>query len=99
MLFEILGWMMEYFAVGSTMGESEAYLYGSGVVAMAALYTFTHHAYFFGVMHTGMRIRVAACSLIYRKVSYYPQRLLLRHAIGHEHWSGCMLTHLQKGTG
>ena len=59
---------MEYFAVGSEMSEVEAYLYASGVVVMAALYTFTHHAYFFGVMHTGMRIRVAACSLLYRKV-------------------------------
>ena len=64
----VSGWMMEYFAVGSEMSEVEAYLYASGVVVMAALYTFTHHAYFFGVMHTGMRIRVAACSLLYRKV-------------------------------
>jgi ATP-binding cassette subfamily C (CFTR/MRP) protein 4 len=63
------GWMMEFFVVGSSMSLTEAYLHATGVVAMAALYTFTHHAYFFGVMHTGMRIRVAACSLLYRKVS------------------------------
>lgn len=62
-----MGWMMEYFAVGSTMSQTEAYLHATGVVVMAALYTFTHHAYFFGVMHTGMRMRVAACSLLYRK--------------------------------
>jgi ATP-binding cassette subfamily C (CFTR/MRP) protein 4 len=63
--------MMEYFAEGSGMTTTEAYLHASGVVVMAGLYTFTHHAYFFGVMHTGMRMRVAACSLLYRKVSSF----------------------------
>ena len=62
------GWMMEYFIPGSNMSIEEAYLYGFGVIASSALYTFTHHPYFFGVMHTGMKIRIAACSLLYRKV-------------------------------
>ena len=51
------------------MSLEEAYFYGAGVIAMSALYTFTHHPYFFGVMHTGMRIRIAACCLVYRKVN------------------------------
>ena len=50
------------------MPLSEAYLYGTGVVMMSVIYNFTHHQYFFGVMHTGMIIRVASCSLLYRKV-------------------------------
>ena len=33
----------------------------------AMVYCFVHHRYFFGVMHTGMKVRVAHCSLIYRK--------------------------------
>ena len=33
----------------------------------AVIYCFVHHRYFFGVMHTGMKVRVAHCSLIYRK--------------------------------
>ena len=49
----IPGWMIEYFTPNSTVTLSEAYLYGSGVVLMAAVYTFTHHPYFFGVMYTG----------------------------------------------
>ena len=50
------------------MSLSEVYLYGTGVVMMSAVYTFTHHPYFFGVMHTGMKVRVASCSVLYRKV-------------------------------
>ena len=60
---------MLYFAPGSNMSLKEAYFYGAGVIAMSALYTFTHHPYFFGVMHTGMRIRIATCCLVYRKVN------------------------------
>jgi len=62
-----MGWMIEYFTPGSTMSLSEVYLYGTGVVMMSAVYTFTHHPYFFGVMHTGMKVRVASCSVLYRK--------------------------------
>ena len=52
------GWMIEYFTPNSSVTLSEAYLYGSGVVLMAALYTFTHHPYTFGVMTTGMKVRL-----------------------------------------
>ena len=59
--------MIEYFTPNSRVTLTEAYLYATGVVAMAGLYTFTHHNYFFEVMHTGMKLRVACCSLLYRK--------------------------------
>ena len=63
--------MIEYFTPGSSMTLFEAYMYGTGVVMMSAVYTFTHHPYFFGVMHTGMKIRIASCSLLYRKVRLF----------------------------
>ena len=59
---------MEYFSTDSRVTKLEAYMYALGVVGMSALYTFTHHPYFFGVMRTGMRIRIACCALLYRKV-------------------------------
>ena len=34
---------------------------------MAALNTFNHHSYFFEKQLTGMKVRVACCSLLYRK--------------------------------
>ena len=61
------GWMIEYFTPNSRVTLTEAYLYGGGVVAMAALDTILHHPYFFSLTHIGMKIRVACCSLIYRK--------------------------------
>ena len=36
------------------MITNNCFRYGFGVVAMAAIYCFIHHQYFFGVMHTGM---------------------------------------------
>ena len=51
-----IGWMIEYFTPNSEVTLTEAYLYGTGVVLMAATYTFTHHPYFFGVMYTGMKV-------------------------------------------
>ena len=55
--------MIEYFTPNSEVTLTEAYLYGTGVVLMAATYTFTHHPYFFGVMYTGMK--VSTFNLIY----------------------------------
>ena len=65
-----MGWFIRYFSSEdhAGIGDLEVCAYGAGVVLMSALYTFTHHQYFFGVMHTGMILRVAHCSFIYRKV-------------------------------
>ena len=64
-----LGQLVHYFATdGKTITTTQAYLYATGVVMGSALYTFTHHPYFFVCQHTGMRLRVAACSLVYKKV-------------------------------
>ena len=60
--------MMEYFSPGSNMSVEEAYLYGVGVIASSVIYTIIHHLYFQELQHTGMKIRIAACSLVYRKV-------------------------------
>jgi len=77
-----MGWMIEYFTPGSTMTKFEAYMHGTGVVAMAAVYTFTHHPYFFGVMHTGMKIRIASCSLLYRKALKLSNSALGKTTVG-----------------
>ena len=50
--------MIEYFTPNSSVSLSEAYLYGSGVVLMAAVYNFTHHPYTFSSMTTGMKVRL-----------------------------------------
>ena len=59
--------MIEYFSPNSRVTLTEAYLYAGGVVAMAAINTFNHHSYFFEKQSTGMKLRVASCTLLYRK--------------------------------
>ena len=59
--------MIQYFSPDSQVTLTEAYLYAGGVVAMAGLNTFNHHSYFFEKQLTGMKLRVASCSLLYRK--------------------------------
>ena len=59
----------------------KAYAYGAGIVGMSAIYTLTHHQYWFGVMHTGMKLRVAHSSFIYRKVSLN-SIIIIRKEIG-----------------
>ena len=91
------GWMIEYFTPNSSVTLSEAYLYGSGVVLMAAVYTFTHHPYFFGVMYTGMKVaslslcqivnpclqvRIACSSILYRKALKLSNSALGKTTIG-----------------
>ena len=63
-----LGWMIEYFTPNSTVTLVEAYLYGAGVVFMACLYSLIDHPYVFAVLYTGMKMRIACCSVLYRKV-------------------------------
>ena len=58
---------MEYWVAGGGTSLEEAYLYATGVVLCLTVYALIHHPYFFGMVHTGMKMRVAASSLLYRK--------------------------------
>ena len=62
-----LGQLVHYFQAGDEMPTEYAYLYATGVVMSSVLYTLTHHPYFFECQHTGMKMRVAACSAVYSK--------------------------------
>lgn len=64
----VLGQLIAYFAVGQTdIPQSDAYLYAAGVVGCSLLNVLFTHPYMLGVFHLGMKMRVACCSLIYRK--------------------------------
>ncbi|KAJ9588188.1 hypothetical protein L9F63_018452, partial [Diploptera punctata] len=45
----------------------EAYIFAGGIVLCSALNIFVIHPYMMAILHMGMKVRVACCSLIYRK--------------------------------
>lgn len=63
-------WRLFYFWTPGqcAIQKSEAYLYACGVVFCSTVNVSVLHPYMMAVMHVGMKIRVACCSLIYRKV-------------------------------
>lgn len=65
-----LGRLVRYFSESNSDGTitlEEAYLYAAGVVLCSGLNIFAIHPYMMGIIHVGMKMRVACCSLIYRK--------------------------------
>ena len=47
----------------------EAYGYAAGLSACVLVWAVLHHLYFYHMQRVGMRLRVAVCRMIYRKVS------------------------------
>lgn len=63
-----LGRLLSYFSSsGSAITETEAYLYATGVILCSGILIFVIHPYMMAILHMGMKMRVACCSLIYRK--------------------------------
>lgn len=47
--------------------QTEGYLYAVGVILCSLFNVMFMHPYMLGMFHTGMKVRVAMCSMIYRK--------------------------------
>lgn len=63
-----LGRLILYYTPNQAeISERDAYIYAAGVVICSLLNVFLIHPYMMGVLHMGMKLRVACCSLIYRK--------------------------------
>lgn len=63
-------WRIWYFWTPnqSAIQKSEAYVFGIGIFLCSTLNVLVLHPYMLAVMHMGMKVRIACCSLIYRKV-------------------------------
>ncbi|XP_058797685.1 probable multidrug resistance-associated protein lethal(2)03659 isoform X2 [Phymastichus coffea] len=62
--------MLKYFNKSneeSIVSRNEAYLYAGGVVLCSALNVLVIHPFMMAILHMGMKMRVACCTLIYRK--------------------------------
>ena len=64
------------------MSVYSAYLYATGVILGSALTVFTAHYNYFKLFLIGMQMRVASCSLIYRKSLKLSQKALTKTSIG-----------------
>ncbi|XP_066999504.1 ATP-binding cassette sub-family C member 4 [Anabrus simplex] len=64
----LLGKLIQYFSEGATMTLNEAYMYAGGMVGTVYFLICFQHHYTMGTAYIGMRIRIACCSLLYRKV-------------------------------
>lgn len=64
-----LGKLVSFYASSDAdnADTTNAYLYAVGVILTSALNVFCMHPNMMGMQHTGMKIRVALCSLLYRK--------------------------------
>lgn len=51
------------------MDYHEGIIYASGLVASSAIYAVALNQFVVVGWHTGMKVRVAVCSIIYRKVN------------------------------
>lgn len=70
----LLGKIIEYFESydpTDTAAVYEAYSYAAGISLSTIGLAVLHHLYFYHVQRAGMKIRVAMCHMIYRKVSHY----------------------------
>ncbi|XP_018045492.1 PREDICTED: probable multidrug resistance-associated protein lethal(2)03659 [Atta colombica] len=77
----LVGQMLLYF---NTMDIDKSYAYGCavGVILCSALNVFVIHPYMMGILHMGMKVRVACCSLIYRKTLKMTRTALGETTIG-----------------
>nr|CAD7462471.1 unnamed protein product [Timema tahoe] len=64
----LLAKVIQYFDVNSTITKTEAYLYAGSLVASTFISSMLYSHTNFGVISISTRIRVACCSLMYRKI-------------------------------
>lgn len=72
MLFKVtmpifLGGVVRYYANPERSNISEAYLFSAGIIACSFFSVCSQHALMLSNLNCGMKIRIAACSMIYRK--------------------------------
>ncbi|XP_076757725.1 putative multidrug resistance-associated protein lethal(2)03659 isoform X1 [Xylocopa sonorina] len=76
-----LGQLLQYYSTAK-MTKADAYLYAAGVILCSGLLIFVIHPYMMGILHMGMKMRVACCTLIYRKALKLSRTALGETTIG-----------------
>ncbi len=71
-----MGGLISYFRFGSDVPKQSAYLFALAVTLCSMLFGIVHHPYFYGIQKIGMRLKIAAMTLIFRKVTKEHQNTL-----------------------
>ncbi|KAJ8918454.1 hypothetical protein NQ315_008151 [Exocentrus adspersus] len=75
--------LLKYYEPNQTeVNETEAYIYSSLIVVASFINVLCIHSYLVYVFHLGMKLRVAVCSLIYRKALKLSKSSLAETTIG-----------------
>lgn len=77
-----LGGLVSYYANPETSNISEAYWYSAGIIVCSFLNALTMHALMLNNRSWGMRIRTAACSILYRKALRLSKTALINTSPG-----------------
>ncbi|KAK0070811.1 hypothetical protein PV325_014034, partial [Microctonus aethiopoides] len=77
-----IGRLLRYFSYDKHVSKNEAYIYGGVVILCSAIIGFVMNLYFMSIYHTGMKMRVASCSLIYRKALKLSKAALAKTTVG-----------------
>ncbi|KAF5283714.1 hypothetical protein FQR65_LT13749 [Abscondita terminalis] len=79
----LLGKLISYYTPNeSNITKAEAYGYAGGVIGCSLLSVLIVNPYQINVLHIGMKIRVACCSLIYRKCLRLSKTSMAKTTIG-----------------
>ncbi|XP_062560530.1 ATP-binding cassette sub-family C member 4-like [Armigeres subalbatus] len=62
-----LGWLLQYFRKETDVTRESAMYYAAAIVILNALSVVTINQYILGSFQNGMKVRIAMCSVIYRK--------------------------------
>ena len=76
----LLGGLLRYFRKNTTETYETALLYAAGICVASAVNVISLNQAIFGAFHVGAKIRVATCSVVYRKVM--PKKIIDRLILG-----------------
>ena len=78
----LLSQLLRCFGQGNEMTTESAYLYATGLLLCLIVFILCDHPYRFECQHVGMQIRVASCSLLYKKCLRLSQKSLGQTSVG-----------------
>ncbi|VEN34161.1 unnamed protein product [Callosobruchus maculatus] len=79
----LIGQLVNYYDPHQTsITYRQACIYAGSIVLTSFLFVIVYHSYLLSVQHLGMKIRIACCSLVYRKTLRLSKKALGKTTIG-----------------